>query len=63
MNRVQSKMVGGRFKNEFNGLRSIWNIHCRTCTIMLIADLDIRTIHASTGEILRNLTIDSASPR
>jgi len=26
--------------------------------VMLIADLDIRIIHATTGEVLRHLTLD-----
>jgi transposase InsO family protein len=32
--------------------------HARTPIIMLIADLDIRIIHATTGEVLRHLTLD-----
>jgi transposase InsO family protein len=32
--------------------------HARTPVIMLVADLDIRVIHATTGEILRHLTLD-----
>jgi hypothetical protein len=27
---------------------------------MLVADLDIRIVHAATGEILRHLTLDPA---
>lgn len=33
-----------------------WHLHTRI--VMLIADFDVRTIHATTGEILRHLTID-----
>jgi transposase InsO family protein len=32
--------------------------HARTPVIMLVADLDIRVIHATTGELLRHLTLD-----
>ena len=32
--------------------------HARTPVLMLIADLDIRVIHATTGELLRHLTLD-----
>jgi len=32
--------------------------HARTPVIMLIADLDVRIVHAITGELLRELTID-----
>ncbi|WP_123304654.1 IS481 family transposase [Bogoriella caseilytica] len=32
--------------------------HARTPAILLIQDLDVRVIHATTGEILRELTID-----
>jgi integrase-like protein len=33
-----------------------------TPVIMLIDDLDVRVIHATTGEIIRNLTIDADRP-
>ncbi len=34
--------------------------HARTpIIIILVADLDIRIIHAATGEILRDLTLDT----
>ena len=36
----------------------IGRTHARTPIILLIADLDIRIIHAATGEILRDLTLD-----
>ncbi|MCU1394473.1 MAG: transposase [Ilumatobacteraceae bacterium] len=36
----------------------IGRTHARTPIILLIADLDIRIIHAATGEILRELTLD-----
>jgi transposase InsO family protein len=32
--------------------------HARTPVILLVADLDIRVIHATTGELLRHLTLD-----
>jgi transposase InsO family protein len=32
--------------------------HARTPIILLVADLDIRIIHATTGELLRHLTLD-----
>jgi transposase InsO family protein len=36
----------------------IGRAHARTPVIMLIDDLDIRVIHAATGELLRGLTLD-----
>jgi Endosomal/lysosomal potassium channel TMEM175 len=36
----------------------IGRTHTGTRVILLIADLDIRIIHAATGEILRQLTLD-----
>jgi transposase InsO family protein len=36
----------------------IGRTHARTPIAMLIADLDIRIVHAATGEILRHLTLD-----
>ena len=36
----------------------IGRIHARTPVIMLIADHDVRVVHAITGELLRELTID-----
>ena len=36
----------------------IGRTHARTPVIMLIDDLDIRVIHAATGELLRHLTLD-----
>lgn len=36
----------------------IGRAHARTPVIMLIAGLDIRVIHAATGELLRDLTLD-----
>ncbi|WP_315097620.1 integrase core domain-containing protein [uncultured Cellulomonas sp.] len=36
----------------------IGRTHARTPVIMLIADLDVRIVHAITGELLRDLTID-----
>ena len=38
---------------------AIGRTHARTPIIMLIHDLDIRIIHAATGEILRHLTLDT----
>lgn len=37
----------------------IGRTHARTPVIMLIADLDVRVVHALTGELLRELTIDT----
>jgi len=37
---------------------AVGRAHTGTRIIMLIADLDVRVIHAATGEILRHLTID-----
>ncbi len=36
----------------------IGRTHARTPVIMLVADLDIRVVHAATGELLRALTLD-----
>ena len=36
----------------------IGRTHARTRVTLLIADLDIRVIHAATGELLRHLTLD-----
>ena len=36
----------------------IGRTHARTPVILLVADLDVRVIHAATGEILRHLTLD-----
>jgi transposase InsO family protein len=36
----------------------IGRTHAQTPVILLIADLDIRIIHATTGELLRQLTLD-----
>ncbi|KMO76544.1 integrase core domain-containing protein [Mycolicibacterium chlorophenolicum] len=37
---------------------SIGRAHARTRVLMLIHDLDVRIIDASTGELIRHLTID-----
>ena len=36
----------------------IGRTHAGTCVIMLIQDLDIRVVHAATGELLRELTLN-----
>jgi transposase InsO family protein len=36
----------------------IGRTHTRTPILLLVADLDIRIIHATTGELLRHLTLD-----
>ncbi|NYG59537.1 hypothetical protein BJ980_002460 [Nocardioides daedukensis] len=36
----------------------IGRTHSRTHVILLIQDLDVRVVHAITGELLRELTID-----
>jgi hypothetical protein len=36
----------------------IGRTHARTPTVLLAADLDVRVIHAATGELLRHLTLD-----
>jgi transposase InsO family protein len=38
----------------------IGRTHARTPVLMLIHDLEVRVIHAATGELLRELTIDPA---
>ncbi len=38
----------------------IGRTHARTHVILLIQDLDVRVINAITGEILRDLTIDTS---
>jgi transposase InsO family protein len=48
-----SLRVNGRFHHI-----GIGRTHTGTRVILLINDLDIRIIHAATGEILRNLTLD-----
>ena len=48
-----SLRVNGRFHHI-----GIGRTHTGTRVILLIADLDIRIIHAATGEILRDLTLD-----
>jgi transposase InsO family protein len=37
----------------------IGRTHTRTPVVMLIDDLDIRVVHAATGELLRHLTLDT----
>ena len=37
---------------------AVGRAHTGTRIILLIADLDVRIIHATTGEILRHLTLD-----
>jgi transposase InsO family protein len=52
---------GGSISLRVNGRLhhiGIGRTHTGTRVILLIADLDIRIIHAATGEILRNLTLD-----
>ena len=34
--------------------------HARTPVIMLVHDLEIRVVHAATGELLRALTLDTS---
>jgi transposase InsO family protein len=36
----------------------IGRTHARTPIIVLVADLDVRVVHATTGELLRHLTLD-----
>ena len=36
----------------------IGRTHAGTCVILLIQDLDIRIVHAATGELLRELVLD-----
>jgi hypothetical protein len=53
--------VGGSVTLRINGQLhhiAIGRHHTRTRIILLIADLDVRVIHAATGEILRHLTIN-----
>ena len=52
---------GGSVSLRVNGRLhhiGIGRTHTGTRVILLIADLDIRIIHAATGEILRDLTLD-----
>jgi transposase InsO family protein len=52
---------GGSISLRVNGRLhhiGIGRTHTGTRVILLINDLDIRIIHATTGEILRNLTLD-----
>ena len=52
---------GGNVTLRLNGQLhhiAIGRTHTGTRVIMLIADLDVRIIHAATGEILRRLTLD-----
>lgn len=37
----------------------IGRTHARTPVILLVNDLDVRVVHAATGELLRHLTIDT----
>jgi transposase InsO family protein len=37
----------------------IGRTHARTCVLLLVQDLDIRVINAATGELLRQLTLDT----
>jgi transposase InsO family protein len=36
----------------------IGRTHARTPIILLVADLDVRVVHATTGELIRHLTLD-----
>ena len=38
----------------------IGRTHARTHVVLLIQDLQIRIVHATTGELLRQLTLDPA---
>ena len=52
---------GGNVTLRLNGQLhhiGIGRTHTGTPIILLIADLDVRVIHATTGEILRHLTLD-----
>lgn len=52
---------GGNVTLRLNGTLhhiAIGRAHTGTRIIMLVADLDVRVIHAATGEILRHLTLD-----
>ena len=52
---------GGNVTLRLNGQLhhiAVGRTHTGTRVIMLIADLDVRIIHAATGEILRHLTLD-----
>jgi transposase InsO family protein len=53
--------AGGKVTLRHNGHLykiGVGRTHTRTPIVMLIVDLDIRIIHAATGEILRTLTLD-----
>ena len=53
--------TGGNVTLRLNGQLhhiAVGRAHTGTRIILLIADLDVRIIHAATGEILRHLTLD-----
>lgn len=50
-------IVSLRYDGQLHHI-GVGRIHSRQPVILLIADLDIRVIHATTGEILRALTLD-----
>jgi hypothetical protein len=45
--------VGGRLLHI-----GIGRTHARTPVVLLVQDLDVRVVHAATGELLRALTLD-----
>jgi len=36
----------------------IGRTHARTCVLLLVQDLEVRVVHATTGELLHEHTID-----
>jgi transposase InsO family protein len=53
--------TSGRVTLRHNGRLhhiGIGRTHARTPIVLLVADLDVRVIHATTGELLRHLTLD-----
>ena len=46
-----------RYRSRLHHI-GIGRTHAGTCVILLIQDLQIRVVHAATGELLRELTLD-----
>ena len=59
--RIASKACARRIRTKHPSVtlryRS-WPTHAGTCVILLVHDLHVRVINASTGELLRELIID-----
>ena len=53
-----SRRRSAAFSEEAIAPMSIGRTHARTHVLLLIQDLHIRVIHAATGQLLRQLTLD-----